>query len=118
MALRAGSLVTVSFPFKDLTAVKRRPALVLIVHGKDLVVCGVTSKRSRRREAVALDEQGMIEGQLPRRSEIRPLKLFTIHRVLVHKVVGRVSDEIFDRVVGLLVAALRSGRAPRSLRPA
>ena len=109
MAVRAGSLVTVSFPFTDLSAIKRRPALVLIVHGEDLVVCGVTSKISRRRDAVPLDQRGMAEGRLPKPSEVRPLKLFTIHRSLVRRVVGRVREERRDEVVGLLVEALRTG---------
>lgn len=109
MALRAGSLVTVSLPFTDLSATKRRPALVLIVHGEDLVVCAVTSKVSRRRDAVPLDQRGMAEGRLPKRSEVRPLKLFTIHRALVHSLVGRVSHEALGRVVALLVSALRAG---------
>ena len=112
MALRPGSLVTVSFPFTDLSAVKRRPALVLIVHGEDLIVCGVTSKISRRRDAIPLDDREMAEGRLPKRSEVRPMKVFTIHRALVHTLVGRVSDEIFRRVVALLVSALTRERRP------
>ena len=109
MAVRTGSVVTVSFPFTDLSAIKRRPALVLIVHGEDLVVCGVTSKISRRRDAVPLDQKGMAEGRLPKPSEVRPLKLFTIHRSLVRRVVGRVREERRAEVVGLLVEALRTG---------
>jgi len=109
LAVRAGSLVTVSFPFTDLSAIKRRPALVLIVHGEDLVVCGVTSKISWRRDAVPLDQRGMAEGRLPKPSEVRPLKLFTIHRSLVRRVVGRVREERRAEVVGLLVEALRTG---------
>jgi mRNA interferase MazF len=112
MALRPGALVTVSFPFTDLTAVKRRPALVLISHGEDLVVCGVTSKLSRGADVVRLDETGMDEGRLPRRSEIRPLKIFTVHRALVRKIVGRVSLEVLGRVVAVLVEALESGGQP------
>ena len=112
MALRPGSLITVSFPFTDLSAVKRRPALVLIVHGDDLIVCGVTSKISRRRDAIPLDDRGMAEGRLPKRSEVRPLKLFTIHRALIHTLVGRLSDETFRRVVALLASALQRGRRP------
>ena len=112
MALRPGSLVTVSFPFTDLSTIKRRPALVLIVHGEDLIVCGVTSKIARRRDVIPLDDREMAEGRLPKRSEVRPLKLFTIHRALVHTRVGRVSDETFRRVVALLVSVPTRGRRP------
>ncbi len=114
MALRPGSLVTVSFPFTDLSAVKRRPALVLIVHGEDLIVCGVTSKISRRRDAIPFDDHEMAEGRLPEQSEIRPLKLFTIHRALVHTLVGRISDETLGRVTALKVAPLPRGRRPKT----
>lgn len=106
MALRPGSLVTVSFPFTDLSAIKRRPALVLVVHGEDLVVCGVTSKISHRRDAVPLGQREMAEGRLPKPSEIRPLKVFTIPRALVHRLVGRVSGKTLGRAVALLVSAL------------
>lgn len=112
MALRPGSLITVSFPFTDLSAIKRRPALLLIVHGEDLIVCGVTSKISRRRDAIPIDDREMAEGRLPKRSEVRPLKLFTIHRTLIHTLVGRVSDETLGRVTALLVSALRRGQRP------
>jgi len=112
LPLRPGSLVTVSFPFTDLSAIKRRPALVLIVHGQDLIVCGVTSKISRRRDAIPIDDREMAEGRLPKRSEVRPLKLFTIHRALIQSLVGRVSDETFGRVVSLSVSALRQGSRP------
>ncbi len=116
--VHAGSIVTVSFLFTDLSAAKRRPALVLIVHGEDLVLCGVTSKLSRRRDAVPLDDAEMAEGRLPRRSEIRPLKLFTIHRALVHTLVGRVSEDTFAKAVGHLIAELRSGFALKRGGPA
>lgn len=115
--IQAGSIVTVSFPFTDLSAAKRRPALILIVHGEDLVLCGVTSKLSRRRDAVPLDDARMAEGRLPRRSEIRPLKVFTIHRALVHTLVGRVSPETFSTAVGFLIGALRTGFAPSVADP-
>jgi len=101
----------VSFPFTDLSAVKRRPAVVLVVDGEDVVLCGVTSKLSRRSDAVSLEQRGMAEGRLPKPSEIRPFKVFTIHRALVNSVVGRLSEETLERVVGLLVTALRSGHS-------
>src|SRR2546428_13582078 len=112
MPLHAGSLITIPLHFTDLTAVKRRPALILIVQGEDLVVCGVTSKVSRRRDAVPLDHRGMAEGRLPAQSEVRPLKLFTIHRALIHTRVGRVSDNTFRRVVALPTSSSHRGRGP------
>ncbi|MGI0148726.1 MAG: type II toxin-antitoxin system PemK/MazF family toxin [Thermoplasmata archaeon] len=104
-----GTIVTVSFPFTDLSAVKRRPALVLVRAGEDLVVCGVTSKRSDRSDAILLRDEDLVTGRLPKPSEIRPLKLFTIHRSLVRSVVARVDDNTREKVVRRLTSALTAG---------
>ena len=104
--MKPGSIVTVSFPFTDLSGVKRRPTLVLLVRGEDLIVCGVTSRLSGRRDAIAINPDDMAGGRLPKPSEVRPLKLFTIHRSLVRSVVGRVKDDTLARVVRLLASAL------------
>lgn len=109
VTLRPGTLVTIAFPFTDLSAVKRRPALVLISAGADIVLCGVTSQLSRRRDAVRLEQRDMMDGRLPRRSEIRPLKLFTIHRSLLHHVVGRVKKGTLAAVVQVITTSLAAG---------
>jgi mRNA interferase MazF len=112
--MEPGSIVTVSFPFPDLSAIKRRPALVLARAGEDLILCGVTSKRSGRSDAVPLSRENLVSGRLPKPSEIRPLKLFTIHRSLVRSVVGRVDEDTQTKVVRHLMRALEAGpRRPR-----
>ena len=70
----------------------------------------MTSRLSGRSDAVVVDLDDMAEGRLPKRSEIRPLKLFTIHRSLVRSVVGRVNDETLDRVVSVLTSTLDCAR--------
>lgn len=108
-ALEPGTIVTVSFPFTDLSSVKRRPALVLLQAREDLVVCGITSKRSGRSDAIPLRDEDLVVGRLPKPSEIRPLKLFTIHRSLVRSVVGRVDENTREKVVRLLTSAFARG---------
>src|SRR6267143_55579 len=107
--MEGGTIVTVSFPVTDLSAVKRRPALVLLQHGEDRVVCGVTSKRAGRSDAIPLGEEDLAAGRLPRPSEIRPLKLFTMHRSLVRSVVGRVDENTRAKVLRLLTSAFTAG---------
>ena len=107
--LEPGMIVTVSFPFADLSALKRRPALVLIRAGEDLVVCGVTSKRSGRSDAIRVGNRDMVSGRLPAPSEIRPLKLLTLHRSLVRSVAGRVNETIRGKVVQQFTRALEYG---------
>jgi hypothetical protein len=48
-------------------------------------------------------------GRLPKPSEIRPFKLFTIHRSLIHSVVGHVSQRVMGEVVNRLAGALKAG---------
>ncbi|HLE45840.1 MAG TPA: type II toxin-antitoxin system PemK/MazF family toxin [Thermoplasmata archaeon] len=108
--LRPGAPITSAFRFTGLSGVKRRPALVLIVGREDLVVCAVTSRLSGRRDSVVLDGEDMSRGRLPRRSEIRPLKLFTIHRSLLRKVVGEVDSGILAEVHRVLLTEPESGR--------
>jgi len=41
-----GDVVVVPFPFSDLTAAKRRPALVIAeLSGDDLILCQITSNK-------------------------------------------------------------------------
>ena len=52
-----GDVIVVSFPFTDLTRVKRRPALVITeLEGEDVILCQITSQRVKDKYAVPLDE--------------------------------------------------------------
>ncbi len=101
-----GDVVTVLFPFSDLSAAKARPALVLIeLPGSDVVVAAITSTAADP-YAVSLKPVDFERGSLSRDSFIRPAKLFTLERGQIGRVVGKVTEskrlEVVSRLTKLL----------------
>jgi mRNA interferase MazF len=88
---KVGDIVSVEFPFSDLQGQKRRPGLVLVTEGVDVLVARVTTRPPRDSSDVALVRWSATG--LPRPSTIRLTKLATIDRRLVHHKVGRLHTE-------------------------
>ncbi len=85
-----GDIVTMRFPFSDLSAVKKRPAFVLATgKGDDAILCQITSK-STDTEGIALTTASFAKGRLPCDSFIRPNKLFTGHASIITSRAGHV----------------------------
>lgn len=85
-----GDVVVVAFPFSDLSATKRRPALVVAeAEFDDLILCQVTSRRYASALAIQLDQVDFVAGGLARQSFARPDKLFTASRSIVAGTAGR-----------------------------
>jgi len=110
-----GSLILVPFPFTDLSATKRRPALVISPDhfnekGEDLILVAVTSKfpSDLSEIEVPLEKDDLKEGILPKRSIVRLTKIFTMHSSLIVKKAGSLKDrkirEILDRLITFLMA--------------
>lgn len=86
-----------SFPFTDLSGSKRRPALVVSTEGsheEDLILCAITSQVPQRvsEREVLLEAGDMVEEQLPKKSIIKPGKLFTMHNSLIASRFGTVEQ--------------------------
>ena len=101
---RRGDIVLVSFPFTDLTAAKRRPALVVSPDSfneatSDLVLAAITSQSSED-TTLLIVESDCVDGTLPKTSALKPTKLFTIHSTLVIKKVCALRPEKLDAVLG------------------
>ncbi len=74
-----GDIVVTPFPFSDLTASKKRPALVVAdLTGDDIIICLITSQNAKDNYAISLASDNLANGQLKQNSNIRPNKLFTI----------------------------------------
>lgn len=100
---RQGDILIVPFPFTNLNSVKQRPVLVLSKNNynrnsEDLIVCGITSNLREENNSILINNDSLIDGFLPRSSLVKVDKLFSVHKSLIKKRIGIVSDEIFSEV--------------------
>ena len=107
-----GTVVLVPFPFTDLSARKRRPALVVSpegFHEEDLILCAITSRAPAEPAEweLRLVADDLVERHLPKPSIIRVGKLFTLHRALVIGRFGTVRTEKLAEVLERLRALFR-----------
>ena len=104
-----GDVVTISFPFSDLSGSKKRPAFVLAnLTGDDIILCQITSRFKSNSLAVPLTTDDFISGNLPVDSFIRPDKLFTADKSLVLSTAGHLSDDKVRDVINSVITILSS----------
>jgi mRNA interferase MazF len=97
--LAVASVVLIPFPFSDLSASKRRPAVVLADAGKgDWIMCMVTSNPYADAGAIRLENADFVSGSLSVVSFARPGKLFTASETLAGGTMGQLSVPCFARV--------------------
>jgi mRNA interferase MazF len=104
VGLVRGDVVVLPFPFSDLSAAKRRPALVVAtLQGDDVILCQITSQSSRDSNAISLDASDFSDGSLRVTSNIRPNRLFTADSRLVLYRVGAVNPAKLDEVMAAII---------------
>jgi len=101
-------IVLVPFPFTNLTAVKRRPALVVSPDtsnrtGPDLVIAFLTSQVDATPRAGDYRLQQWREAGLPKPTMLR-MKFATVARSVVIKTLGRVAETDRSAIRDALVA--------------
>jgi mRNA interferase MazF len=106
-AYKRGDIVLVTFPFTDLTSSKKRPALVVSPdrfnrQRRDLVLAAITSQISGEPGTVVIDGGDVIHGSLPKRSEVRLGKLFTVHTSLVRRRLCSLTDGKRENVLSAM----------------
>jgi mRNA-degrading endonuclease toxin of MazEF toxin-antitoxin module len=107
---KPGTIVLVNFPFTDLQSSKVRPALVLTTKGDDVIILGLFSKipDEFRDSWIKIDEVGpnfSVTG-LKKTSIIKTEKIAVIHRSLIRKEIGHLSQELLQRVKKTLLKTL------------
>jgi len=104
-----GDIVIMPFPFSDLSASKKRPALVVApLAGDDVILCQITSKPIRDRYALAIDEKDFTAGGLNRPSNVRPNRLFTADSSLILYRAGALSSAKTDMIINAIIEILRA----------
>ncbi|MEK6891668.1 MAG: type II toxin-antitoxin system PemK/MazF family toxin [Nanoarchaeota archaeon] len=102
-----GDVVVMPFPFSDLSASKRRPALVIApLEGEDLILCQITSKERHDKYSIVLANSDFKHGSLNVDSNVRPNKLFTAGKSLIQYKIGSIKDkkliEVIDSICNLV----------------
>lgn len=107
----AGEVVSVLFPFSDLSQSKLRPAVCLAAAGRnDWVLCQITSNAYSDPKAVELDQSDFDSGGLRFTSYARPGKLFTANHRLISSSIGRLNDVANRRIVDAVIALFSASR--------
>ncbi|HDN65150.1 MAG TPA: type II toxin-antitoxin system PemK/MazF family toxin [Methanosarcinales archaeon] len=107
-----GDIVLVSFPFTDLTAVKKRPALVVSANWynkryRDVVLVAVTSRVPPILDELdyRITESDFKTGKLYKDSVVKLGKVFTIENSLIRRKIcglrSQTMEEILDRLDGV-----------------
>ena len=91
-------IVLMPFPYTDLTAAKKRPALIVsnnsINSSEDRICCLITSKESF--DGLLLDE---LEGSLPLKSWVKPHRIFTINKKIIMKKLCSITPRMYEKVL-------------------
>jgi mRNA interferase MazF len=99
-----GDIVVAPFPFSDLTAAKRRPALVIApLTGDDVILCQITSKSVFDNYSISITQADFASGSLPLDSYVRPNRLFTADSNIVVYRTGTLNSPKVREVVAKII---------------
>jgi len=104
-----GDIVVIPFPFSDMSASKKRPALVVApLDGDDVVLCQITSQARTDRYSISLFHSDFSNGNLPSESSIRPNRLFTADSNIVLRKAGTVNTGKLSQVIKKIIEIVQS----------
>jgi mRNA interferase MazF len=99
-----GDVIILPFPFSDLSASKKRPALVCAtLYGDDLILCQITSEARFDAYSIPLEASDFIFGKLGLPSMIRPNRLFTADKSIICYQIGRLTKEKIKDVTEAII---------------
>lgn len=104
-----GMVVTVRFPFSDLSNSKNRPAVVLAPAGRgDWTLCQITSNPYADGDAVMIEDADFSQGSLQKTSYARPAKIFTANESLMVSQVGQLENASLRKVSEAVTSLLQA----------
>ncbi|MFA6065287.1 MAG: type II toxin-antitoxin system PemK/MazF family toxin [archaeon] len=103
-----GDIVVLPFPFTDLSATKKRPALIIAtLEGDDLIVCQITGQVVHDSYVIPLNDSDIMGGKLDGASYIRANKIFTADKSIIFYKVGALSSFQMSRVVERIIRIIK-----------
>jgi mRNA interferase MazF len=104
-----GDVVVVPFPFSDLSASKKRPALVITqLSGDDVILCQITTPNRLDGYSIPLRNDDFASGGLHHDSTIRPNRLFTADGGIIVRCAGKLSKSKIAEVVNKLIEIVQA----------
>ena len=101
-------VVVLPFPFSDLSATKRRPALIVAeLSGDDFILCQITSITRKDGYSIILENKDFYKGKLGNDSTIRPNRLFTADKSISLYKVGAIKTNKSKIVEDVIVNIFR-----------
>jgi mRNA interferase MazF len=100
-------IVLVPFPYSDLTAIKKRPVLIVSNNKynqkyEDVLVCVITSKQFQDNYSVEVNNDALEYGILPEVSVIKTAKLFSVNKNNIIKKFSILKPDIYKHVSDLI----------------
>lgn len=103
VAFVRGDVVVIPFPFSDLSATKRRPALVLAtLPGDDVILCQITSQARTTPAVMPIVAADFTRGGLNRDNYVRPERLFCADARIIAYVAGYLSGAKMQDVLAVV----------------
>jgi mRNA interferase MazF len=97
-------VVVVPFPFSDLSAAKRRPALVVAtLTGDDVILCQITSQAISDAYAISIKDTDFSTGGLQQASHARPNRLFTADSKIILYKAGTLKNDKMKEITTKII---------------
>lgn len=99
-----GDAVVLPFPFSDLSASKKRPALVVaVLDGDDVILSQITTRANQDSYSVTITDQDFISGGLRQESAVRTNRLFTGDSKIISKCAGKLKVEKLKAIIQQII---------------
>ncbi|MCK4670475.1 MAG: type II toxin-antitoxin system PemK/MazF family toxin [Nanoarchaeota archaeon] len=104
-----GDVVVIPFLFSDLSASRKRPALVVAdLQGYDYILCQITSQARKDKYSVILYNNDFAGGNLNVVSLIRPNRLFTADKSLIERKAGSLKKKKVNKIINDICGILQA----------
>jgi mRNA interferase MazF len=92
-------IVLIPFPFTDLSALKRRPVLILTAPDRfnDFMGIPLTSQ-NKHENSINLLKSDLLKGELPKSSWVRTDKIFTFNTEIIIGRIAQLKTEVFANI--------------------